>query len=354
MVDTRTSYPSQDGRIPVKGGCMTHRRRTWSLAVLVAALALFTAACSDVDEGGTAAGDGGAASTADCGTDTVDIAVNPWTGSAVNANVAKVIMEKELGCTVELTEIDEFGQFPALSTGDLDATLEVWPSGHAKDYKKYIDGNQGIVDGGELGVIGQIGWFVPQYMVDQYPELATWEGLNANADLFATAETGDQGQFLGGDPSFVSYDQQIIDNLGLDYKVVYAGSEAAELTALKQAYKNEEPLLLYFYKPHWAQLKYPMAQVTLPEYTDACAEAAAGDAKAYDCGYPEDVLYKAFNEDLATASPAAFEFLGNMNYENEMQESVALDIDVNGMTPEEAAQKWVDENQDVWQAWLPA
>lgn len=329
------------------------RSLSWAVA-LFALMALLASACSDVkpDASSSPAVAGGGTS-ADCGTAPINIAVNPWTGSAANANVAKVIMEKQLGCTVKLIEIDEFAQFPALSTGDLDATLEVWPSGHAKDYKKYIDGGQGVVDGGTLGVIGQIGWFVPKYMTDADPSLATTAGLTAKASEFATAETGDQGQFLGGDPSFVSYDKQIIDSLHLPFKVVYAGSEAAELTALKQAYKDESPLLLYMYTPHWAQLKYPMTQVELPEFTDACAKAAEGDGTGYNCGYPEDVLYKAFNQDLTTKSAAAQQFLTNMNYTNEMQEAIALDIDVNGMKPEEAAQKWVDANPDVWQPWLP-
>jgi len=337
---------------------MTGSKKRWSLPVIVALfalLALVAAACSDVgSDTESPAADGVDTAAVDCGDEPITIAVNPWTGSAANANVAKVIMESELGCTVELTEIDEFAQFPALSTGDLDATLEVWPSGHAKDYKKYIDGGQGVVDGGELGVVGQIGWFVPKYMTDADPSLATPEGLAAAADQFATAETGDKGQFLGGDPSFVSYDQQIIESLGLPFKVVYAGSEAAELTALKQAYKDQTPLLLYMYKPHWAQLKYPMTQVELPPYTDACAEAAANDGEGYNCEYPEDQLYKAFNEDLATKSPAAQQFLTNMSYANEMQEAIALDIDGEGMTPEEAAQAWVDANPDVWQSWLPS
>ena len=333
----------------------TSRRWSWTMiAALLGIVALITAACSDVESSEPTTDGGGATTSADCGTEPINIAVNPWTGSAVNANIAKTIMEEQMGCTVELTEIDEFAQFPALSTGDLDATLEVWPSGHAKDYKKYIDGGQGVVDGGELGVVGQIGWFVPKYMTDADPSLATLDGLSANADMFATAESGDKGQFLGGDPSFVSYDEDIIESLGLPFKVVYAGSEAAELTALKQAYKDESPLLLYMYTPHWAQLKYPMTQVELPEYTDACAKAAEGDGTGYNCAYPEDVLYKAFNEGLATKSPAAQQFLTNMSYENEMQEAVALDVDVNGMKPAEAAQKWVQENPDVWQAWLPS
>ena len=42
-----------------------------------------------------------------------------------------------------------------------------------------------------------------------------------------------------------------------------------------------------------------------------------------------------------------------MSYDNAAQESIALSIDVDGMDPADAAQAWVDENTDVWQAWLP-
>ncbi len=80
----------------------------------------------------------------------------------------------------------------------------MWPSGHAKDYKKYIEADNGVVDGGELGVIGQIGWCIPTYMLDEHPELATWEGLKTDATMFATAETRHKGQMLDGDPSFVT------------------------------------------------------------------------------------------------------------------------------------------------------
>jgi glycine betaine/proline transport system substrate-binding protein len=337
--------------------------------VAMVALLVLAAACSDVDEGGgddagaggetgggpTAATGGGEPAVAQCAGDTISIAVNPWTGSAANANVAKVVMEQEMGCSVELVEIDEFAQFPALSTGELHATLEVWPSGHAEDYATYIEGGEGVVDAGELGVVGKIGWYVPTYLVEDNPDLATVDGLNANADLFATAETGDRGQFLGGDPSFVSFDQEIIDSLGLDFQVVYAGSEAALLSELEAAYENQEPLLFYFYKPHWAFVDYDLTEVALPEYTQECADVAAkNDPTGYNCDYPEDVLYKALNEGLAESDPAAFAFLSSMSYTNEEQEAIAHLIDVDGLDPEEAAQQWVDENEEVWSPWLPA
>jgi glycine betaine/proline transport system substrate-binding protein len=326
----------------------------WIVATVVL-LALLGAACSDVGEEPTGDGSptGEEVAVPDNSDVTIKIAVNPWVGSSANAAVAKKLLEDKLGYTVELVEIDEFAQFPALSTGELDATLEVWPSGHAKDYKKYIEGEQGVADGGELGAVGQIGWWVPSYMLDQYPELATWEGLKGNEDLFATAESGNSGQLLDGDPSFVTFDQPIADNLGLDLKVVYAGSEAAQLTALDAAYANEEPFLFYFWTPHWAHAQYDLTQIELPEVTAECEDAALNDASAYACAYPEDVLYKALNADLAARAPAADGFLKAMNWTNEDQNAVGVQIS-NEVDPEEAAQSWIDENQDVWQSWVDA
>jgi glycine betaine/proline transport system substrate-binding protein len=335
--------------------------RWFHVLLLALVLGLTAAACSeagsgDGDDGGGETGGEATGSEALPGEGvSLSIAVNPWTGSAVNANVAKVLLEQQLGYTVELVEIDEFAQFPALSSGELDATLEVWPSGHAEDYATYIEGDGSVVDGGELGVVGNIGWFVPTYVVEEHPEVATWEGLNENASLFATAETGDKGQMLDGDPSFVSYDAEIVENLDLNYEVVVAGSEAALLSELEQAYADEEPILLYWYTPHWANQQYDMTEVELPAVTEECADAALNnDGDGYACDYAEDVLYKAFSSGLQERAPEAFAFLSAMSYENSAQEEVAYAIDVEGAAPDEAAQAWVDANQAVWQPWVDA
>jgi glycine betaine/proline transport system substrate-binding protein len=339
-----------------------NRTRWLALLALALVFAMVTAACSDAGDdegGGTTAETGAAGETGETGAlpgegITVSIAVNPWTGSAVNANVAKILLEQQLGYTVELTEIDEFAQFPAMAAGELDATLEVWPSGHAEDYATYIEGDGSVVDGGQLGVIGKIGWYIPTYVLDQCPDCATVEGLNANASLFATTETGDLGQMLDGDPSFVSFDAEIVENLGLDLEVVVAGSEAALLAELDQAIANEEPLLFYWYTPHWGNTVYDLTEVALPAVTEECTAAAAAGGDGYACDYPEDVLYKAFGADLQTKAPEAFAFLSAMSYDNLTQETIAKGVDVDGQDPAEAAQAWVDANSAVWQPWVDA
>jgi glycine betaine/proline transport system substrate-binding protein len=284
---------------------------------------------------------------------TIKLAENPWTGSSVNVAVAKILLQDQLGYTVENVTIDENAQWPALATGDLSASLEVWPSGHAENVKQYIDDQKVVEKAGELGVVGKIGWYIPTYMVEKNPALATWEGFKdpAIAKEFATAETGDQGQFLGGDPSWVQYDEQIIKNLGLNFKVVYAGSEQSILAALDSAYSREAPILIYFYKPHSAFAKYDLTNVTLPENTAECyAKAEAGGV---DCDYPTDVLFKIAWSDLKNKAPDAYQLISKMNYSTDDQVTMIADVDANGKTAEEAAHAWLDANQDKWKAWLP-
>ncbi len=312
---------------------------------MVAVLALLAAGCGDSGEGEGGAGD------ADLGElTTIKLAVNPWNGSAVNVAVAAQLLQ-DIGYTVETVDIDENTQWGAIGSGDLHASLEVWPSGHGANVETYIDGGGGVVNGGLLGPVGKIGWYVPSYVVEQNPDLATWEGFQdaSLAGLFSTAETGDKGQFLGGDPSFTQYDQQIIDNLGMDMEVVYAGSEEALLAALDSAYSREEPIVFYFWTPHSVHNAYDLTEVELPEYSDDCY----ADEDAVDCDYPADDLFKIFWEDLESEAPAAHTLLSNMSYTTADQISMLAAVETEGKSIEEAAADWIAANEDTWSAWMP-
>jgi glycine betaine/proline transport system substrate-binding protein len=336
-----------------------------TLVAIATALAFLATGCGSAVQTALPQTKGGsgsdAAAAARADPSAIRIAVNPWTGSAVNANVAKIILERELGYRVQLIRINEYAQFPALATGDLDATLEVWPSGHAVDILRYITGRRGgplrdggVVNGGKLGVVGDIGWWIPTYMLNEHPDLATWQGINAHADLFRTPQSGTKGQLLDSDPSFVSYDGQIVKNLGLNLKVVNSGSERATLAALSAAFRRNAPLLLYFWTPHWAQQKYALTQVKLPPFDKACAAAArTKSAAGYDCGYPRDVLFKAFSLKLESKAPSAFSFLSKFHYTNAEQEQIAFQVDARGVPIARAARQWVDRHRNVWRAWLP-
>jgi glycine betaine/proline transport system substrate-binding protein len=313
------------------------------IAAIAAALLLLATGCGEEETSGTAR-EGV----------TLRVAVNPWTGSAVNAHVAKLLLERELGYRVELVEIDENSQFPAIASGELDASLEVWPSGHAAEINRYIEGRRGgplrdggIVDGGKLGLIGNIGWWIPAYLVKQRPELARYQGLKGSEAIV-------DGKLLAGDPTFVSYDEEIIKSLGLDLEVVNTGSEQALIEAIDDAYKRKKPVLTYFYTPHWAHRKYDLTEVQLPAYDEGCEEAARErDGEGYDCDYANDVLFKALWLGLEDKAPEAFRFLERFKYTTDDQQEIAFQVDSEGVPIRQAAERWVEANEDVWRTWLP-
>ncbi len=354
----------------MNGGIMGTWRRQ---AALLAATGLLLGATSCGDDDGDPAGDGTSAATDPAATgpaatseaeatqgeapaegEGITLAVNPWTGSAVNSHVAKVVLESELGTSVELVDIDENATWPGLDAGDLDAVLEVWPSGHAEDYATYVEEKGSVIDLGLLGPTAKIGWYVPTLVVEQHPELATWEGFKDPelAGLFATAETGSDGQFLMGDSSYVSYDEQIIANLELPLQFVVAGSEAGLITAIQQAVADETPVLLNFWQPHWLQSQVDLTEVELPEVTDACLDSAAAEDGSYECDYPVDELYKAANAGLEEKNPSAFEFLQKFQLTIEQQNEIAAMVDAEKMEAADAAAQWVEANPDVVAAWL--
>jgi glycine betaine/proline transport system substrate-binding protein len=302
---------------------------------VLAALTVGLAACGDDSKDSADKPSGSAAEGA-----AITLAINPWTGSAVNANVAKVVMESKMNTKVNFVEIDEFATWPGMDAGDIDAVLEVWPSGHAADYETYIE--------------GKIGWYVPKFVVDEHPELATWEGFEDPelAKLFATAESGEQGQFLMGDPTYVTFDEQIIANLKLPLKYVVAGSEAALIETLRTAVKDNKPVLVQFWKPHWLHLELDLVEVKLPDVTDACLESAAAGDGGYACDYAADPLYKAAAAGLEAKNAAAFNFLKKFQLTTEQQSEIAGYIDRDGMDPGAAAEKWVADNGAVVDGWL--
>jgi glycine betaine/proline transport system substrate-binding protein len=266
-----------------------------------------------------------------------------------------VVLESQLGTKTDLIDIDENATWVGMDAGQIDAVLEVWPSGHAADYDTYVTGKKSVVDLGKLGPTAKIGWYVPSFVVDEHPELATWEGFKdpALAKLFATPESGDLGQFLMGDPSYVTFDEQIIANLGLPLKYVVGGSEAAVISALEKAETDHTPVLVQFWQPHWLQSQLDLTEVKLPDVTDAClASAAAADGK-YACDYAVDELYKAANAGLEAKNAAAFAFLQKFQLTTDQQNEIAAMIDGEAkMTPADAASKWVAANPDVVAGWL--
>ncbi|MET0513048.1 MAG: glycine betaine ABC transporter substrate-binding protein, partial [Thermoleophilaceae bacterium] len=175
-------------------------------------------------------------------------------------------------------------------------------------------------------------------------------------DLFKTAESGDQGMFLGGDPSFEQKDKELIEALDLDFKHVTAGAEPAQVARWTQLYKQKKPVIFYWYTPQYLNQEYDLAEVKLPPLSEAkpgCKEnAEGGDPEDYKCEYIVTIINKLFSNKFAESGSPAYDVLKKMKLTNDDQEAVAKAIAGDKEDPEKAAQDWVKENADKVDAWL--
>src|SRR3954466_4286055 len=203
----------------------------------LAVLGLTLTACGGAKVGDTSSGSNDAGSSGKCGT--FNLAVNPWVGYEADAAAAAYVGHHTLGCTGTKKNLKEGIAWQGFGTGEVDAVLENW--GHPDLVKKYIDQQKTAVDAGQTGNKGIIGWYVPPWMATQYPDITDWKNLNKYASMFKTSESGDKGQLLDGDPSYVTNDEALVKNLNLDFKVVNGGSETALLHAFRQAQSKKTP-----------------------------------------------------------------------------------------------------------------
>ncbi len=109
-----------------------------------------------------------------------------------------------------------------------------------------------------------IGWYIPDYLMKQYPQFKTWKGLKGKETIFKSPESGSQGMFLGGDPSYQQKDRTLIKALGLNLKFVSVGAEAAQVARWTQLYKQHKPVLFYWYDPQYLNATYKLDQVQAP------------------------------------------------------------------------------------------
>ena len=284
----------------------------------------------------------------------LEVVVNDWTASAVNVAVAEQLIERYYGYPVEPVRVDDTNEmYDGLASGDLDAVLEIWPSTMTDRDRSYFE--RGDVDDlGPLGAVGKIGWYVPRYVVEREPSLATWQGYQTEqaAALFATAETAPDGRFLGTNPDYQQFDAEIIDNLGLPFTVEFSGSEADTVAEVAAATDAGDSILLYWWSPTAAVATYDLVNVTLPPSTEACRASAAAEDGGVDCDYPTDELFKAASPRLAEVAPEVYAFLADFTLTTDDQLSLLVAVEVDGVSITDAAAQWITEHPETWEPWL--
>ncbi|WP_244625189.1 glycine betaine ABC transporter substrate-binding protein [Methanococcoides vulcani] len=273
-------------------------------------LTLFAAGCAEQEEEKTPQG-----------AEPVIIGYPPWDDARANTFVLKQVLESE-GYEVEAINADLGAVFQGVAQGDIDFYASAWlPTTQGLYWERYgndLDYVKNISTGARIGLV------VPTYVtIDSIDE------LNENKDKF-------NGDIQGIEPGagIMATTETVVEEYNLDYKL-RASSTVGMATELQDSIDNEEWMVVTLWQPHWAFARMDLKFLEDPE-------------NVYGDG---DNLVIVARKDLSEDRPEVYEILSRYEMELSDIESIMLDLD-QGMTSEEAAAKWIENNPEKVNEWL--
>ena len=286
--------------------------------------------------------------------DTIKVAVNDWTASAImNGTFVKVL--EQMGYNAELVQADYLAQFTGLESGDLHFNVEISAT-VALDVVAASLATGKTIDLGLSGPFVVEDWWYPAYMVEHCPGLPDWKVLRepSCAEAFATPETAPKGRFLAGPVAWGGWDDEKIASLGLPWEVVHAGSDGALFAELASAHDRKAAIMLWLWQPHWAPIKYKGSFVEFPTYTQECHDDPAWGENpdmAYDCGRPSGLETKMGWAGGESKWPAAYAAARKFNMDNDVITPLISAVEIDGRDINEVIAEWMSNNEAVWKGW---
>ncbi|MEJ6715360.1 MAG: ABC transporter substrate-binding protein [Rhodobacterales bacterium] len=278
------------------------------------------------------------------------IPTHNWSSQVVMAYVIGGIFES-IGDTVDYVPADSQAVYEAIRNGDVTISHEVWQSSFgASFYNAMAKG--GLIDAGThaAATLEELG--VPHYVIENNlcPGLPAWEALKNCASVFATADSDGKGRILEGPQSWHgSLMPDRIKALGLDDVMVvkFAGSADAIWAELASAKKEGRGIITFNWTPNFTDAD-GFDFIEFPGYTEGCRIADGGDGS---CGSPKGWLKKAANYKFPKTHPAAYTVYSKISFSTRDIGQMAALVDIDKLSHEDAAKKWLADHQDVWMPW---
>ncbi len=278
--------------------------------------------------------------------DPIIIVQNNWTSQLVLSTVVGKVLE-DMGYTVEYAPSDSQLQFKAIADGDMHFQVEAWEGSMKSAFEKAV-AEDGMIDAGAHSAVTREEWWVPGYVADKCPGLPDWKALDKCAEIFATAETAPKGRFVGPPADWGKNYSERVGALKMNFQAINVGQAATLWAELDAAVAKKEPIVLFNWTPNFIEAKHDGMFVDFPDP----AKVAECKENPNLCGAPRSGwLKKAAWSGLAEKYPAAWNIMQNINFSNAQIAAASLLVDVDGMTTEDAADKWIADSKSVIESW---
>ncbi|MGF1679854.1 ABC transporter substrate-binding protein [Photobacterium minamisatsumaniensis] len=292
----------------------------------------------------------------------VTIADMNWSSATLIANVDKFILEHGYGCNAELVPGDTMPTGTSMiEKGEPDIAPELWSNSMKAALDRGVEEGRLRYAGASLSDGGEEGFWVPEYMVEKDPSLATITGIKANAKLFIHPEDPDRSAFFGCPAGWNCqitagnlFRAMKLDDAGFD--LIDPGSGAGLAGSIAKAYERQEPWFGYYWAPTAILGKYKMVKVDFgsgidEEHYKACtANADCLDPKV--TMYPPSAVDTIVTETFAKRAPKALAYLEARSFTNAQMNELLAWMEDNQADGEIAMEEFLNENEATWTAWV--
>ena len=286
--------------------------------------------------------------------DPIKIPIHNWSSQIVGAYVVGKALN-EAGYETEYVPSDSQVVYTSMCEGDIDLVHEVWQGAFGVAFEKVVDEGC-VIDAATHDAKTREEWWYPAYVAELCPGLPDWQALNKCAAMFATPETKPNGRFLAGPVDWLKQDAERVEGLGMQFDVVNAGSASALWAELDSASKRKQAIVLFNWTPNFIEAIYDGAFIEFPEYAEGCKDDPTWGLNkelTHDCGNPKDGYLKiGVWKGMPDKWPKAYGIVQKINLSNADIALMAKLADVDGMEPEEAADKWMADHEKKWRGWL--
>jgi glycine betaine/proline transport system substrate-binding protein len=304
----------------------------------------------------------GPALAADCGSsDRITIADMTWLSGSALAHITHKILTAGYGCNAELVPGDTVPTGTSMLTKSKpDIAPEFWVSTAASIWKKMAEKGNVYKAGEVFGSGGEEGWWIPDYIAQENPDLKSVTDLKNYAELFADPSNPDKGRLYGCPPGWAC---EIITNnlfkaLNLEdaYELFSPGSGANLKASIARQVERKKPILSYYWGPTAVIGKYNLVRLDIPAHdpekflclTDTnCANPQVSD-------WPVGEVVVAVVSDLKDNSPAVADYLSKMQVPNDDMSAVLAWADGEKASSEETATYFFENYEGIWSAWVPS
>jgi len=291
----------------------------------------------------------------------VSIARMNWASAEVVAEIDNLILSEGYGCSTELVAGDTMPTFTSMNEkGTPDLAPELWVNAVRAPLDAAVAEGEMIIAAEVLSDGGEEGWWIPKYLADANPDIKTPADALARPDLFPAPEDDTMGA-VHNCPS--GWNCQITtgnifrankaEEMG--FELVDTGSAAGLDGSIAKAYEREEGWLGYYWAPTAILGRYEMVKLDMGEHDkehwDSCTTVLdCEDPKPN--GWAKSEVFSVVTDDFAEKAGVAMDYIGKRQWDNPTVNSLLAWMADNQATGEEAAIHFLENNEDVWTAWV--